>query len=298
MLEYHYYDADHLGAHAAALREIEREIYYPIGGGELVSIDHGADYTAFFRSLGDAHFVVATDGSRVVGGVAAALRDAYAGSRRFQAGYVGDLKVDGRYRGRGLPRRLLGEFMLMTLRRRSLRQWKMAYYAAMHGERGDVSRAFTTSSVHPGRLARRIATLHLYFESPANLALLDLRGEPPPPQTAGLDLSPELLADSTASKKDLRVKSTGARWPLIHLPLNVVVAAARHGSYGTYLKRAGGAVEGSAVTCFALDERLPQHVSWLRECGVSPSTQCSIYALVWPGLLRGVSWCHLATAHI
>lgn len=79
---------------AAALGRFEERFRYPLGPGASFRIDHGTDYTRFFRAIGEAGcFAVAREG-RVLGTIgAAARRVLLPDGRSVGALYVGDLKV-------------------------------------------------------------------------------------------------------------------------------------------------------------------------------------------------------------
>jgi hypothetical protein len=187
---------------------------------------------------------------------------------------------------------------------RRFRRWKLAYFAAMHGDRGDVTHSF--GPLNPGRLLRSLGTLNLYFVDPQILSSLPLDA-PPNPNGAGLNLSPR-TADriSTAGRKDLRLMSTGAPWPLQHLSQP---PDAWGDSLADYLHRCAALDwKPDEIACFALDRRLEAHGEWLARHSVLPGAACTIYGLFWPGFSRGTTrrkrslsaldWVHLATAEI
>ncbi len=292
--EWRHYEAAALGPLVPGLRALEAGIPYPLDD-DAFTIDHGDDYSAFHRGLGDAHYLVATDGPRVVGAIAGVLRTADVAGRRVPSVYLGDLKVAPDHRGTGLARRAaLGA--VAKMREPRFRRWRLAYFAAMRGERGDVTRSL--QGLHPGRLTRPVATLQLYFVAPAALRALDAASCPPPPADPGADLSPEADEDrvSTAGRKDLRLVSTGAPWPLVHLPRG---PRGWTPTLGAYLRRCGDLPwRDGEIACFGLDARLEPQTAWLASRGVQPGAVCTIHALAWPGILRGIRWMHLATAEI
>jgi hypothetical protein len=88
---------------AAALENFESQFHYPLGRDSWFRISHGDDYTCFFRAIGDARCFLATRDSEVVGVVTATIcRLRRPGSRFERAGYISDLKVAPRARGRTL----------------------------------------------------------------------------------------------------------------------------------------------------------------------------------------------------
>ncbi|HEX8790350.1 MAG TPA: hypothetical protein VF765_05310 [Polyangiaceae bacterium] len=296
--------ASEVGPYVEGLRAIERATEYPIAdGGDTFTIDHGTDYTRFFTMLGhDARFTIALRGERVVGGVVGIARHVRICGKIVQAVYGADMKLAPGARGTGIGRKMAYWSFGLIFRHPELFTWRYAYAAAMRGAKGDVMRS--TRGVHPARLAGRAAALAVYFVEPERLARLSLAGEPPVPDPdAGVDLSfvttgqvepPGMV--STAGRKDLRLRSTGQPWPLVHLPLG---PTAWNPSYGGYLKGCGEALAGrKAIACFALDERMESHISWLAGQGIERGAVCSVYALDLTLRGRRAKWLHLATSEI
>lgn len=291
-------DARGIAPWAASLRALERSITYPLAdGAERFFIDHGADYHPFFSALGDPRFLLALDGARVVGSIAGVFRTARVGDQALPSVYLCDLKVEASRRGTGLARRMAGLALWRAATDPSLWRWRIAYGAAMRGARGDVTRS--VRGMHPGRLLSPEAVLALYFVPAGTLAALDVSGCPGAPGGAGLDLSPGQRDDivRTAGRKDLRLVSTDAPWPLAHLPRGPREWSP---SLGAYLRACGARVADedhpAALTCFALDRRLARHVAWLAERGVSADTACTVYTLRLG--VRRAPWTHLATSEI
>jgi hypothetical protein len=293
--------AHELAPYQEGLRRLEADIRYPIAdGADAFSIDHGAHYGDFFAGLGEAHFLLAVDAGSVVGSLAAVGRWAGAGARRMRTLYAADFKIAAAYRGGDLARRYLYRGFVEVFRPSTRRRWpwRIAYVAAMRGSRGDVMRT-ARGMFNPMRLARPAARLAVYFVDPA--ALAKLPDHCPPPSEGGLDLSPDArhLPDGTISTtgvKDLRLESTGRPWHLVHLPLG---PSAWRPTWGAYLSRAGAALVGTGATaCFAIDERLTDHVDWLGAVGITPGATCTIYALFLPFTGRPHPWVHLATSEI
>ncbi|OWK34508.1 N-acetyltransferase [Fimbriiglobus ruber] len=89
----------------AELERFEQQFTYPLGPERWFRISHGADYSRFFRAMGEATSLVACRGGRVVGTLGVAVRDLVLpdGERR-SAAYFGDLKIAPSARGgRVLP---------------------------------------------------------------------------------------------------------------------------------------------------------------------------------------------------
>lgn len=305
--------ASEVGPYVEGLRAIERATEYPIAdGADSFTIDHGEDYTRFFTTLGhDTRFTIALSGERVVGGVVGIARNVRICGKIVQAVYGADMKLAQDVRGTGVGRKMAYWSFGLIFRHPELLTWRYAYAAAMRGAKGDVMRS--TRGVHPARLAGKAATLAVYFAEPQQLARLSLSGEPSRPDPdAGIDLSfvttghvepPGMV--STAGRKDLRLRSTGQPWPLVHLPLG---PTAWNPSYGHYLRACGEALTsrgsgegprtGRAMACFALDERMDSHISWLAGQGIERGAACSVYALDLTLRGRRAKWLHLATSEI
>ncbi|MBV8762117.1 MAG: GNAT family N-acetyltransferase [Deltaproteobacteria bacterium] len=290
-------DPGFLKGYQDQLRALEAQIEYPIAdGADFFTIDHGDDYTAFFTGLGDPRFLVAVDGDRLKGTICGILRRATQGGKTFPTVYGSDLKLAPEVRGTGLWRKMLWKGFALSMRPSFLSQWKMGYVAAMQGERGDVMRA--AKGIHAAKMGKASARLAIYFIEPSRLAALDPTGAPPPPTTPGLDFSPDAGGDwvTTAGRKDLRLKSTGKPWPLLHLPQG---PHAWVPTFAHYLQRtAATLVDQPGPCCFSLDQRLGDHIEWLASRGIEAGAMCTIYSFRLPGGPRPEPWVHLATSQI
>jgi hypothetical protein len=299
-------DAAGVAPYVGGLRALERDIVYPIAdGADHFRIDHGPAYTPFFTDLGEPYFMLALEGDSVVGNAVGILRHAIAGERRIVAGYGCDWKLAHRHRGTGLGARLVAWSLAQLLRpsQPRLRSWRFAYGAMMRGKKGDILDA--SRGLHPLRVGRPYAQLLLYFVPPPALARLPDADAPAPPSSPGLDLSPDTAARatppgivSTAGKKDLRLVSTGKPWPLEHLVLG---PRAWRPTLAAYLRDAGQALVSHGApgpACFALDERLGDHVAWLAAQGLAPGASCRIAAMRLIRLDHAFGWVHLATSEI
>lgn len=294
-----------LAPYVEGLRALERAVTYPIDDGrDRFYIDHGAAYGAFYAGLGSkARFVLALDGDRPVGLLAGALKATWdARGRRQDAAYLGDLKLAPAWRGRGVMARLMWWGLRQVATNPDLRGWRVAFGAAMRGERGDLSRAATGSS--PMRWMRPAARLSLWFTSVEALRALPAGG-PASPTSPGLLLSaPDAPPfTDTDGRKDLRLVSSGARWPLVHLPAPPT-AWGPDGLSG-WLRASGEALAAArpdATVCFALDERLTDATGWLVANGLPVGATATVYVWGWPhrvaAFLRGAQWVHLATSEI
>lgn len=304
-------DASGLAPYAGALRALERQIVYPIAdGADHFVIDHGERYAAFYEELGEARWMVVKRGDQVVGSLAGAWREAYEGSERVDALYLGDLKLAREARGAGLVPRMVLHGIRELFARRELRGWQLVYMAAMRGEGGgDVMRT-ARGKAHPARWLRPLARQALYFV-PARTFLAQRWGDGPGVSAEGLNLSPvprgqraELL-ETTWGRKDFKLRSTGRGWPLVHVTAGPDVWGER--GLGEHLRRCvaeferRGYDEASCEVCFGLDERLEGVRAWLeREHGLVSGATCTVYGLRVEALSapRPVSWVHLSSSQI
>jgi hypothetical protein len=149
------------------------------------------------------------------------------------------------------------------------------------------------------KLGRPFATLNVYFVEPRRLAELRVSDAPAPP-VGGLDLSPTQHGEvvSTLGAKDFVLQSTGAPWPLVHLPAGPSRWGASHAAY----LRAGASrlvADGApGPACFALDVRLARERAFLEAQGVVPGAVATVYAFATTRRASGAPWVHLATSEI
>jgi S-adenosylmethionine:diacylglycerol 3-amino-3-carboxypropyl transferase len=54
----------------------------------------------------------------------------------------------------------------------------------------------------------------------------------------------------------------------------------------------------SAIACFAIDEQLADHVTWLAGEGLRPDSTCTVYSLALPFSRVRAGWVHLPTSEI
>ncbi len=95
---------DNAGRFYDSIASLERGIYYPLGT-DAFQIDHGKDYFAFFRRLGELHYYACEHHGKVVAVVAGILREVpfvHQHKKRL-VWYLCDLKVDPNFRGQRLP---------------------------------------------------------------------------------------------------------------------------------------------------------------------------------------------------
>lgn len=85
---------------ADALRQFEEQFFYPLGGNRSFRINHGTDYSLFFRSMGEgASFVGESDGE-ILGVLSISLRSLLLPNGEEEtAAYIGDIKIHPKKRG-------------------------------------------------------------------------------------------------------------------------------------------------------------------------------------------------------
>lgn len=290
-------DGDAVQRHASRLREIEEGITYPLTEDRFF-VDHGPRYAAFFEGLGHTRFLVGFHGDELVGICAAAVREARpVGGRAFSAFYGGDLKLAPEARGKDVARQLFLSGFRLAFFGSALPRWDLAFGAAMQGERGDIRETFRGK--HPGRMSSPLAILSVFFEPPARLRALD---DGPGPLAPGVDLGrpgarPTVVRN--IGTKEFRLVSSGARWPLVHLPWS---PAEWTPGLGARLREGALALTDDEIACFAIDERLTDAHEWLASRGVHPGGTCTIlsFAHPWrgPSGLRQSPWVHYPTSEI
>lgn len=288
-----------LGPWAARLGALERDISYPIDDGrDRFVLDHGLAYHPFFSGQGDAHFLLAVDEDALVGCIVGVRKPIETPTGPVESVYLADLKVATPWRGRGVPARLLTSALGLWARSPRRLSWRFAFGAAMRGERGDVMRA--ARGLSPMKLGAAVALLDVYFVEPGRLAALEVTGAPPPMTGGGLDLSPAVTQDvvSTAGAKDFVLQSTGAPWPLVHLPAGPHRWGRSHADYLARGGRALVAAKAPGPACFALDVRRLAEREFLSAQGIRPGAACTVYGFSTTGRTRGAAWVHLATSDI
>jgi hypothetical protein len=75
------------------VNEFERLFTYPLGQDQKFRIDHGPQYDAFYRSMGEAHTYYALYHDKIVASIAYVIRHVKRGESVDQVAYIGDLKI-------------------------------------------------------------------------------------------------------------------------------------------------------------------------------------------------------------
>ena len=195
---------DDFATYHAAVCALERGVTYPLGN-DRFAIDHGADYFAFFRRLGELAYFVALDGERVVAVCAAVLRTLprSVGAAPEAAWYLGDLKVHPDYRTQRIPWRMFlhgfpGKYA----------RCQRGYAISMNpgdGSPNPVVRLSTHFHLAPASVATTLGIYSLSAEAMQRMAPLLERERGP------------LGYLSLGGIKDIVLESTHAPMPLLHV---------------------------------------------------------------------------------
>lgn len=77
----------------------ERCFTYPYGEGKRFSIDHGKDYNAFYRAMGNARTYYLEKDNMVIGAIGSAIKEVSISGKETYLAYIGDLKIIPKYQG-------------------------------------------------------------------------------------------------------------------------------------------------------------------------------------------------------
>jgi hypothetical protein len=189
-------DARAVAARQAELASFERAFTYPLGT-DRFRIDHGADYLAFFRGLGEPSVFAAT-----LDGVLAGLLVAVRRAMPDPVWYLCDLKVTPARGGLGLGRALLRAFAVAHLR-----ATPRAFGISMNPAAG-VNRL--------ARLALRCPSAGVRIGPTLAVVSFDFATWQRIEATLARALGPLRFYDPRG-RKDIVLESTGAPMPLLHL---------------------------------------------------------------------------------
>lgn len=82
------------------LSRFEKHFSYPYGSDLRFRIDHGIDYTAFYRSMGTSCTSYFEVNGHIKGIISCSIKEVIVDGRKIRLGYVGDLKVLPEFQGR------------------------------------------------------------------------------------------------------------------------------------------------------------------------------------------------------
>ena len=212
------------------LQAFENVAEYPYGD-DFFKLDHGDDYFAFFARLGELLFHVALDDDRIAACAAGVLRTINIDGKATKAWYLCDLKVAKAYALQKLPPKLFRKNLFSNYLKCG-----RGYAVSMNPAKGK-NRVV--------KLIERFRWIPIRYAGKLNFYSFE--------QTEAADFHDKLESElgrisylSLEGKKDLMMRSTGARLPLFHI---------QHGAC------AEGGVEkpleqGTYMICAAEDSRL------------------------------------------
>ena len=221
------------------LQAFETRAEYPYGD-DFFKLDHGEDYFAFFERMGEPLFHVALDETRIAACAAGVLRTVEIDGVETRAWYLCDLKVDKTYALQKLPAKLFRKHLFSN------------YLKCGRGYAVSMNPANGKNRVV--KLIERFRWIPIRYAAKLNFYSYD--------QTQAIAFHERLESAlgvisylSLRGKKDLIMRSTGARLPLFHI---------QHGAHseggiekpaenGTYMICAS---EGSSLDAL-LKERFP-----------------------------------------
>jgi hypothetical protein len=185
------------------IRSLEAHAVYPLGT-DFFRLDHGPDYFAFFRRLGELRTYAAVVDGRVACAASAVLRPVrQIGGQISRAWYLCDLKVDLDFRGLHLPARLFRRAFLPAYLRCT-----RGFAVTMNPGDGSPNRVVRILERLPWIPLRPVGELVFYVWSEGEV----------------LDVAPLLDAEigawrlrSLAGVKNLILGSTGKPWNLHHI---------------------------------------------------------------------------------
>lgn len=197
------------------LRALEAKISYPLGD-DRFTIDHGDDYFAFFDRLGEVHFFGALADDTLVAVGCGILREVPRADRKAtqRVWYLCDLKADSAHKGGNFAARMLAKGIFPGILRS-----RKAYLISMN------------PPCKPNKLVRLVnKNKFVRFEASTQLLIYSL-------EFSSMNLiRPTLEALLGSVKylslegiKDLKMHSTGKRYPLLHM------------QWGTPCEKPGGA---------------------------------------------------------
>jgi hypothetical protein len=262
-----------LGPRLAALEKLAT---YPLGA-DSFQLDHGPDYFAFLDRLGaEVDYRVALEGDELLAVGAGVLRQVplRAGERTTRAWYGADLKVHPQHRGRRIPLRLLGQAFPWNYLR-----CPRGYGISMDpgdGRSNPVVRLLGRWRWSPFRLATTLVLWSLdRDQARAALPVVEARRGP-------------LRWRSLAGVKDLVLKSTGARLPLLHLEWTTGAAPGARDPSSTV---AEPQPDTTHMLCAPHDDPLAGDLAGR---GLTPSARASVIA----HRMDGCDWRFVLTSEI
>ncbi len=252
--------AAQLGLRQQELAGFERRFEYPLGRDHF-HIDHGSDYLAFFRALGEPFPFVAESAQGIVGVLIAVKKR----TARGPVWYLCDLKVSP------LSERGLGQRLLASWARAHLEPNAAAFGVSMNAADG---------SNRMARVARRCPAAGVVATTEVVLFSFDHATWLRVASTVERELGAVAFFDPRGTK-DIVLASTGQPLPLLH---------AQHGPFAR--PRVGPArKDHTHMLCLPRTDSL---VGTLAERGATPNASATVLHRAMPQF----DWRHLLTSDI
>lgn len=187
--------------YSSSLQSLESVAEYPYGD-DFFKLDHGKSYFEFFERLGEPVFHVAVEGEEVVACAAGVLRQIPTGNGNIESWYLCDLKVHPDYRHQRIPSRLFRKRLFLNYLRCG-----RAYAVSMNPSHGE-NRVI--------KITQRFPYFPIRLEAQLNIYSLNWQQMSEVSDDIANVVGP-ISYLSLAGKKDLIMKSTGARLNLLHV---------------------------------------------------------------------------------
>lgn len=244
----------------SSLHQFEEHFTYPLGA-DTFSIDHGSDYLAFFKRMGNAHLYASEVEGKIVAVGAGIIQN------RFKAWYLCDMKVHPEFRGRKIPLKMFRKYFLPCYLK-SQRGFALNMEESS-GKKNPITKIMETLPWTPLKKGARIV---FYYEDAANTlkAMEILKSKRP-----GISFS------SLLGIKDLVLKSTGKPIPLLHMEWNQQVPGS-----------SAAPIEGN-LHMWCLDEKSDLNSS-LEKIGITPKAA----GLIFHHRLSHLDWNELRTSEL
>lgn len=190
------------------LQTLEANAEYPYGE-DFFKLDHGENYFAFFERLGKPLFHIAVEDDRIAACAAGVLRTLRVGDECFKAWYLCDLKAHPEFRGRGITTKLFTKNLI-----RNYLKCSRGYAISMNPSKGE-NRVV--------KLLKRLPKIPISYAGQLNFYSFDEIKAAEFHETLRSALG-KISYLSLRGKKDLIMKSTGARLPLFHIQHGTMAA--------------------------------------------------------------------------
>lgn len=183
----------------SSLHQFEEHFTYPLGE-DSFSIDHGEDYLAFFKRMGNAHLYATEKDGKIVAVGAGIIQE------RFKAWYLCDMKVHPEHRGQKIPVKMFRRYFLPCYLK--CQKGFALNMEESTGKKNPITKIMETLPWTPLKQGARI--LFYYEDAAKTLNAMDVLKS----------IRPGISFSSLNGIKDLVLKSTSKAIPLMHMEWN------------------------------------------------------------------------------